>query len=87
MTSFLGRAILAANRGEPIEGIRGRKSFFYSAGVIEGTETIVAFVLFCLFPKAFPALAGTMSVLCLWTAVVRVQEGARFALSPAAAEP
>jgi phosphatidylglycerophosphate synthase len=86
MTSFLGRAILAANRGEPIESTRGRKSFFYSAGIVEGTETILVFVLFCLFPAAFPTLAGVMSALCLWTVVARLHEGSHTATAPVAPE-
>src|SRR5215831_11633682 len=45
--SFLGRAIMAAQQQEDDGGARGRKSFFHSAGLIEGTETVVAFVLFC----------------------------------------
>ena len=77
MASFLGRAVMAAQRGEPDDGARGRKSFFYSAGIIEGTETIVAFVLFCLFPAAFPVLAGLFAALSLWTAVARLVDGAR----------
>jgi phosphatidylglycerophosphate synthase len=71
-SSFLGRAVLAIQRGEPDDGARGRKAFFHSAGLIEGTETIIAFVLFCLFPTAFPWLAGIFAVLCFWTAGGRV---------------
>jgi phosphatidylglycerophosphate synthase len=70
--SFLGRAVIAAGRGESDTGARGRKSFFHSAGIMEGTETIVAFVLFCVFPMAFPWLAGIVAVLCFWTAAARV---------------
>ena len=76
-SSFLGRAVLAAQRGEPDDGARGRKSFFHAAGLVEGTETIVAFVLFCLFPQAFPWLAGIFAGLCFWTAVARVSESKR----------
>src|SRR5215211_392271 len=72
--SFLGRAVLAVQRGDPDDGARGRKSFFHAAGIVEGTETIVAFVLFCLFPEAFPWLAGFFAVLCFWTATARVLE-------------
>jgi phosphatidylglycerophosphate synthase len=75
--SFLGRAVLAAERGEIDDGKRGHKSFFYAAGLIEGTETIAAFVLFCLFPGAFPWLAGAFAVLCVWTAAARVVEAYR----------
>ncbi len=72
--SFLGRAILATQRDEAYDGKRGRKSFFYAAGLIEGSETIAAFVLFCLFPVAFNWLAGVFAVLCVWTSVARVVE-------------
>ena len=74
-SSFLARAIMAAQRGETDGQIRGQKSFFYAAGLIEGSETIFAFVLFCLFPHAFPELAGFLSLLCLWTVVARLREG------------
>ena len=76
-SSFLGRAVLAVQRGEPDDGARGRKSFFHAAGIIEGTETIIAFVLFCLFPSAFPWLAGAFAGLCFWTAAARVFEAKR----------
>ena len=76
-SSFLARAVLAANRGEPDDGTRGRKSFFHSAGIVEGTETIIAFVLFCVFPGAFPWLAGLFALLCFWTAAARVLEAHR----------
>ena len=73
-SSFLGRAVLAAQRGEPDDGGRGLKSFFHAAGIVEGTETIIAFVLFCLFPAGFPWLAGVFAGLCFWTAIARVLE-------------
>jgi phosphatidylglycerophosphate synthase len=76
-SSFLGRAVVAAQRGEPDDGARGAKSFFHAAGIIEGTETVVAFVLFCLFPEAFPWLAGVFAGLCLWTAAARAVEAYR----------
>ena len=70
--SFLGRAVMAAESGEADDGARGQKSFFYAAGIIEGAETILAFVLFCLFPAAFAWLAGLFAALCFWTAAARV---------------
>jgi phosphatidylglycerophosphate synthase len=76
-TSFLGRAVLAVQRGEPDDGARGRKSFFHAAGIVEGTETIVAFVLFCLFPEAFSWLAGSFAALCIWTAAARILDAKR----------
>ena len=73
-SSFLGRAILAGQRGEADDGRRGRKSFFHAAGLIEGSETILAFVLFCLFPSSFPQLAGAFAFLCFLTATARLIE-------------
>lgn len=70
--SFLGRAVMAAQQNDPDDGKRGRKSFFHAAGLIEGTETILAFVLFCLLPGSFAWLAGVFAVLCFWTAGARV---------------
>lgn len=72
--SFLGRAVLAAQRGEPDDGKRGAKSFLHAAGLMEGTETILAFLLFCLWPQAFPWLAAIVAVLCFWTAGARVAD-------------
>ncbi len=73
-SSFLARAIMAAQRGEADGQARGQKSFFYAAGIIEGSETICAFVVFCLFPGAFPELAALVAFLCLWTVVARIWE-------------
>ena len=75
--SFLGRAVLAAQRNDSDDGRRGAKSFFYGAGLVEGTETIAAFVLFCLFPQVFPWLAGVFAILCFWTAGARVVDAHR----------
>jgi len=75
--SFMGRAVLAAQAGEADDGKRGRKSFFHAAGLIEGSETIAAFGLFCLLPGAFPWLAGLFAALCLWTAAARVLDAYR----------
>jgi len=72
--SFLGRAVLAAGRGEADAGTRGRKSFFHAAGLVEGTETILGFILFCLLPDLFSWLAGVMAALCFWTAFARLVE-------------
>ena len=75
--SFLGRAVLAAQLGESNDGRRGRKTFFHAAGLIEGSETIAAFVLFCLFPGSFPWLGGMFAALCVWTAAARVLDAYR----------
>lgn len=70
-SSFLGLAIPAARRGIDTAA-RGRKSFLYSAGLMEGTETIAFFVLLCLLPAQFPWIASLFGALCLYTAIARV---------------
>ena len=69
--SFLAYAVIAAKRGVTTE-TRGRKSFYYAAGLMEGTETVVFFVLFCLFPDRFAVLAWTFGGLCWVTTGARV---------------
>ncbi|MBS1301943.1 CDP-alcohol phosphatidyltransferase family protein [Loktanella sp. SALINAS62] len=69
--SFLGYAILAQKHGLETRA-QGVKSLYYSNGLLEGTETIVFFVLLCLFPAMFPILAGIFAVLCFVTATLRL---------------
>ena len=71
-SSFLGFAVIAEKLGWRTES-QGKKSFYYAAGLAEGSETIGFFVLFCLFPGAFPWLAGLFTVICLVTTWGRVQ--------------
>ena len=58
---FLAFSILAARRGLETK-LQGEKSIHYMAGLAEGAETIAVFVAFCLFPQAFPWLAGLFAV-------------------------
>ncbi|MCF1710926.1 CDP-alcohol phosphatidyltransferase family protein [Tabrizicola sp. J26] len=69
--SFLGFAILAAKRGIETRQ-QGEKSLYYSAGLLEGTETILFFVAICLFPALFPLFSWGFAALCLVTATARV---------------
>lgn len=69
--SFLAYAVVAAKRGMTTE-TRGRKSFYYAAGLVEGTETVVFFVLFCVFPDRFAVLAWVFGGLCWLTTGSRV---------------
>lgn len=68
--TFLGFAVLAARAGLT-EGGRARKSLYFTAGILEGTETIAFFVLLCLLPGAFAPLAWGFGALCLLTAAAR----------------
>jgi phosphatidylglycerophosphate synthase len=75
-STFLAFAILAAKRG--VTGAaRGPKSFYYLGGLTEGTETIALFVLACLWPAAFPALAYLFSGLSWITTATRIVEAWR----------
>lgn len=51
------------------------KSFYYLGGLTEGAETILVFVLFCLFPAYFPLLAWFFGALCWFTTLTRVWGG------------
>jgi phosphatidylglycerophosphate synthase len=69
--SFLGFAILAAKRGMDTQA-QGLKSFFFSGGLLEGTETILFFVLLCLMPGSFAPLAWGFGALCFASGALRI---------------
>lgn len=69
--TFLGYAILAEKRGMVTAG-RGEKSLYFTAGLLEGTETIGLFVVLCIWPAGFAPLAWGFGALCLVTALARV---------------
>ena len=69
--SFLAFAIMAEKHGLSTHQ-RGEKSFFFTTGLAEATETIAVFVLACLFPAWFPWLAWAFAAICLYTAVSRI---------------
>ncbi|WP_235927546.1 CDP-alcohol phosphatidyltransferase family protein [Sandarakinorhabdus rubra] len=68
--SFLAFAAIAARRGEETTA-HGRKSFFYSTGLAEGTETIACFIAMCLWPQQFATIALVYAGLCALTVVQR----------------
>lgn len=74
--TFLAYAALAAQRGLATSA-RGRKSFFYAGGLVEGTETIAVFVAMLLWPAQFPLLAWGCAAACAVTAVLRTREALR----------
>ena len=69
--TFLGYAVLAEKKGMETRS-RGEKSLYFTAGLLEGTETIGFFVLICLWPGAFAPLAFIFAALCFVTAFSRV---------------
>lgn len=70
-TSFLGYAVLAEKHGHKTDA-QGQKSLYYSNGILEGTETIVFFVVLCLLPQYFSPLAWVFGALCFATATLRI---------------
>jgi phosphatidylglycerophosphate synthase len=70
-SSFLGYAILAEKRGMQTSA-RGKKALYFTGGLLEGGETIGFFVLLCLFPAGFAAMAWAFGAACFVTAAVRV---------------
>lgn len=75
-TSFLGYAILAEKHDHSTYA-QGQKSLYYSNGILEGTETIVFFVLLCLMPTTFSLLAWVFGALCFATAILRIYAAKR----------
>lgn len=74
--TFLAFASLAAKRD--IENVDyPHKSLHHMGGLTEGTETIVALVLFCLWPQHFVALAFIFAAACWITALTRLYSGYR----------
>ena len=74
--TFLGYAILAEKRGLTTRS-RGEKSLYFTAGLMEGTETILCFLVLVLWPLLFAPLAWVFGALCLVTALARVILAAR----------
>ena len=66
-SAFLAYAKLTENTSD--------KAFSYMAGLTEGAETILFFVLFCLFPDNYAQLALIFAVLCLISAISRIIMG------------
>ena len=69
--SFLAFAAVAAKRGMSSD-IRGIKSIYFTAGFMEGTETILFFAAMILFPQHFPILAYAFAGLTVMSALARI---------------
>ncbi len=75
-SSFLAYAIFAAKRGLSTE-IRGSKSLYYLGGLTEGSETILLFVICCLFPNSFATVATIFGAACWITTFSRILAAVR----------
>jgi phosphatidylglycerophosphate synthase len=69
--SFLAFAVMAEKRGL-VSDSRGEKSLHFTSGLAEATETILAFLLFCVFPDSFAPIAYVFAAVTLVTAVSRI---------------
>ncbi|MBK4714224.1 MULTISPECIES: CDP-alcohol phosphatidyltransferase family protein [Tenebrionibacter/Tenebrionicola group] len=73
-SSFLAFAALAVKHNLDNPGY-AHKSFYYLGGLTEGTETILLFVLCCIFPAYFPWFAWIFGALCWLTTTTRIWNG------------
>lgn len=73
-SSFLSFAVMASKRNIESPGYK-QKSLYYIGGLMEGTETIACFVLFCLFPEQFATIAWIFGSLCWVTTMTRIWAG------------
>jgi phosphatidylglycerophosphate synthase len=69
--SFLAVAAAQAGRGRR-STYAGSKSLYYSAGLMEGTETIAFFVVMLVAPAWFAPLAYAFAALCAATTAARL---------------
>ena len=69
-SSFLAFAVAAEKHGISSEA-HGQKAFYYLGGLAEGTETILFYIIICLFPEHFPTLAVIFGSICWLTVVGR----------------
>jgi hypothetical protein len=73
-SSFLAYAIMAERRSLTDQRLPN-KGFYYLGGLAEGTETIIFFMIICLFPDLFPVLAWIFGVICLLATAARIIYG------------
>lgn len=71
-SSFLAYAIFAEKRNINMNDANYKKGFHYIGGLTEGSETILIFLLFCLFPTYFSIFAYIFAILCALTTISRI---------------
>lgn len=72
--TFLGYSVLAERR-RLTTSTRGSKSLYFTGGLLEGTETVVFFLLICVFPGWFVPLAWLFALGTFVTAIARLLLG------------
>lgn len=79
--AFLAWSSAAERRGR---SHGDERSLHFVSGIAEGTETIVAYTLFCLFPEHAATIAWVFAVLVGVTAIQRIVWGYRWLSVPEA---
>lgn len=75
-TSFLAYSIFAAKNNLTTTA-RGKKSIYYLGGLTEGFETIMTFILMCLFPAYFWLIAAIFGALCWISTAGRIHSAVK----------
>lgn len=70
-TAFLALAVMA-ERLKLETNVQGKKSLYYLSGIAEGSETILVFAAFCLWPTWFAGIAYVFAAMCLVSGVARI---------------
>ncbi|WP_394220531.1 CDP-alcohol phosphatidyltransferase family protein [Alteromonas gracilis] len=73
-SSFLAFAI-AAEKFQIDRPQFANKSFYYMQGLTEGTETILVFLAFCIWPDYFAPIAYVFAAACAVTVITRIAGG------------
>ena len=70
-TSFLAFAAVE-KKNDILKCGRGKKVFYYSSGLIEGSETIAFYIMICIFPEYFSIIGVIFGFLCWMTVFGRI---------------
>lgn len=73
-TSFLAFAVMAQKHHLKSMAYP-HKALYYIGGLTEGTETILFFVIICIFPDHFALSALVFAFFCLITTITRILSG------------
>lgn len=73
-SAFLAFAVLAERRGLKSED-HPQKGIYYLGGLTEASETLICFVLMCLWPQHFALWAYAFAALCVLTIASRIVGG------------
>ncbi len=70
--TFLGYAVLAERLKLNPKRFNGTKAIYFSAGLLEGTETIAFIIIICIWPPLFAPVGIVFAALTFYTAFSRM---------------